>query len=501
MMKLRMVAMVGAVCSLAGAAQETSALWGRNGEKWDPVGRLPDVSFAGYACGERPLPEVAAACSVRDFGAKGDGSTDDSDAFLAAIAKTEKGAILIPPGRYRITKILQINKPGIVLRGAGTDKSVLVCPVPLNDIKPDWGATTDGRRTSNYSWSGGIIWFKGTDGGKPVGPVTAPAKRGDHELRVADDTKGLRPGAWIQISVKDDADRSLLDHLYSGDPGDLSKIPAGKHATTFVTRLRSIDGDRLILERPVRIDLRLEWKPQVRVYAPTVTESGIEDLAFEFPAREYGGHFSELGFNAVAFNGVAHCWARNLLVINADSGIYAGGRFCTIDGLRCEMRDVVEADGVFGHHGVGLNGHDNLLTRFDIGQRFIHDITVETGAGNVASSGRGTDLSFDHHKRAPYENVFTDIDLGLGTRMWKCGGGADLGRQCGARGTFWNIRAEKPQRHPGNFGPPSINLVALFTKEKSVTESAGIWFEAIAPGAIHPANLHEAQLRKRLGVK
>ncbi len=503
MKKLRRVAMagIGAVASLVCAAQETSALWGLDGAAWDPAGRLPDVSFAGYACGERSLPKVAGVCNVRDFGAKGDGSTDDSDAFLAAIAKTEKGAILVPAGRYRITKILEITKPGIVLRGAGTDKSVLFCPVPLNDIKPDWGATTSGKRTSNYSWAGGIVWFKGRDGGKSIGTVTTAAKRGDHELRVAGDTKALRPGTWIQISVKDGADRSLLDHLYSGDPGNLSKIPAGKHATTFVTRLRSTDGDRLTLERPLRIDLRPEWKPQVRVYAPTVTECGIEDLAFEFPAREYGGHFSELGFNAVAFSGVAHCWARNLLVINSDSGIYAGGRFCTIDGLRCEMRDVVEAGGVFGHHGVGLNGHDNLLTRFDIRQRFIHDITVEGGAGNVASSGRGTDLSFDHHKRAPYENVFTDIDLGLGSRMWKCGGGADLGRHCGARGTFWNIRAKKPQGYPKNFGPPSMNLVALVTKDPSVTESEGIWFEAISPDAIQPVNLHEAQWRKRLGAE
>lgn len=501
MMKLWMVAMAGAFYSLAGAAPETSALWGRNGEAWDPAGRLPDVSFAGYACGERPLPEVAAVCNVRDFGAKGDGTTDDSEAFLAAIAKTEKGAILVPSGRYRISRILEINKPGIVLRGAGTGKSVLVCPVPLNDIKPDWGATTDGKRTSNYSWAGGIVWFKGGDGGKSVGPVTAPAKRGNLELRVAGDTKGLRPGGWIQISVRDDADKSLLDHLYSGDPGDLSKIPAGKHSTTFVTRLRSIDGDRLTIERPLRIDLRLAWKPQVSVYAPSVTECGIEELAFEFPAREYGGHFSELGFNAVAFSGVANCWARNLLVTNGDSGVFAGGRFCTIDGLRCEMRGVVEAKGVFGHHGAGLSGHDNLLTRFDIRQRFIHDITVEGGAGNVASSGRGTDLSFDHHKRAPYGNVFTDIDIGLGTRMWKCGGGADLGRHCGARGTFWNIRAEKPQSYPANFGPPSMNLVALFTKDKSVTEPVGIWFEAISPENIRPANLHEAQLRRRLEAK
>jgi hypothetical protein len=346
-----------------------------------------------------------------------------------------------------------------------------------------------------------MVWFKGDNSGKRIGKCTTMAKRGSRELKVEGDTSILKAGSWIEIEVNDDAQRTLLEHLYSGDPGNLTKIKPGKHSTSFVTRLRWVDGKRLALERPLRIDVRPEWKPVVSVYQPSVTESGIEELSFEFPEREYGGHFSELGYNAVAFNGVAHCWARNLEIINSDSGIYAAGRYCTIEGLRLITRNVKENNGEFGHHGVTLSGHDNLLTRFEIRQRFIHDISVERGAGNVASSGKGIDLCFDHHKRAPYENVFTDIDLGEGTRMWKSGGGADLGRHCAARGTFWNIRAKKNQKHPGYFGPPSMNLVAVQTEEESVTEENGKWMEAIPPNQIEPANIHEAQLARRLKME
>jgi hypothetical protein len=487
--------------ALTANGREHSALWGRDGEKWDAAGRLPDVSHAGYACGERTPPKVAVVANVRDFGARGDGTTDDSSAFLAAIAKVERGAIAVPPGRYRISKILEITRSGIVLRGAGSERSVLVCPVPLNDIKPNWGATTSGQRTSNYSWSGGIVWFKGENPGKRIGKVTKAAKRGEHELRVDGDISSLRSGAWIEIKVRDDASKSLLEHLYSNDPGNLRQISPSSHKTGFVSRIRSAADGRLTLERPLRTDVRPEWDPEVRLFQPSVTECGVEDLGFDFPPRKYGGHFSELGFNAVAFSGVAHCWARNLSITNSDSGVFAGGRFCTITGLSCQLRDAKEDKGVFGHHGVTLSGHDNLLTRFEIAQKFIHDISVEGGAGNVASSGSGTDLCLDHHKRAPYENVFTDIDLGAGTRMWQCGGGADLGRNCGARGTFWNIRAKQNQKHPGDFGPPSINLVAVQTKEKSITSPTGRWFETITPEKIHPANLHEAQWRRRLGAK
>ena len=501
MMK-RMALLLGIWSSLVLAAPGPhSALWGRDGESWDPAGRLPDVSHAGYACGEKSPPKVAAMANVRDFGATGDGTTDDSDAFLAAIKKTPKGAITVPPGRYKITKIIEINKPGIVLRGAEPAASILFCPVPLNDIKPSWGATTTGKRTSNYSWSGGIIWFKGENPGKRIGKVNSIAKRGSHELRIDGKIANVKPGAWIEISMRDDTKKSLLDHLYSGDPGNLGKIKALSHKTSFVSRIQSVSNGRLIIERPLRIDVRPEWNPEVRLYEPSVIMSGIEDLSFEFPKRIYGGHFSELAFNAVAFSGVAHCWAKNLIITNSDSAIFAGGRFCTIDGLRCQLAGVGETKGVFGHHGVTLSGYDNLLTRFEIHQRFIHDISVERGAGSVTSSGTGTDLCFGHHKRAPYDNVFTDIDLGIGSRMWKSGGGADLGRNCAARGTFGNIRAKTPQHPPDAFGPSSMNLVGLETKEPSQLEMSGLWFEAIPPGEIEPANLHQAQRDKRMDAK
>ena len=311
----------------------------------------------------------------------------------------------------------------------------------------------------------------------------------------------LKPGDWIEIRLRDDGSKTLLSHLYSGDPGNISKIKAGSHSTNFTSRVRQVDGDRLAIERPLRTDLRPEWSPQVYHYAPSVRECGVEDLGFRFPARTYQGHFTELGFNAVAMSGVSDCWARRLRLVNADSGIFISGRFCTVCDLHGELDGGKEAKGgVFGHHGVSLTGDDNLFTRFDLQQCFIHDITVSRGAGNVSSCGSGIDLCFDHHERAPYDNLFTDLDIGEGSRMWKCGGGANLGRHCGARGTFWNIQAKRPQKHPGGFGPASMNLVGLETREKSEISPDGRWFEAISPANLHPPNLHQAQWERRMGV-
>lgn len=59
--------------------------------------------------------------NVRDYGAKGDGSADDTAALRAAVAATPPGGALdFPAGRYLTGGTLAINKP-ITLRGEGTD--------------------------------------------------------------------------------------------------------------------------------------------------------------------------------------------------------------------------------------------------------------------------------------------------------------------------------------------------------------------------------------------
>ena len=481
------------------APPEYSALWGKNGEKWTPQSRLPDFSYAGYHCGEKPLPTLPAGVSVKNFGAKGDGVADDSQAFLDALAGVKAGAIEIPPGRYKITKILEVTRAGVVLRGAGPDKTTLFCPTPLNEIKPNWGATTSGQRTSNYSWSGGFVWFRGDLRAKPLATVIAEAHRGDTVLTVSAATQ-LQPGQRIQINQSDPGDNSLADHLYSGDAGDTSKL-RGSTRMVLVCRVTKLTGKEVHFDRPLRCDVKLQWQPQIRSFDPTVTESGIENLCFEFPNTPYKGHFLELGYNAAAMQGCADCWIRNIRIVNSDSGLYMNGFFSTAQGITIESARQPDRSGSTGHHGVSFYGHDNLLTDFDYRTQFIHDISVDGGAsGNVSANGKGVDLCFDHHKRTCYENLFVNLDAGVGTHLWRHGGGDALGKACAARGTFWNIRAARPQSYPSaSFGPPSMNLIAVQTSTPSQTDPAGKWFETIAPEAISPQDIQQAQVARRLG--
>lgn len=493
------IALMFALLSLApiAHAQQYSTLWGEHGEKWSPKGRLPDFSFAGYHSGESALPTIKVVANVRDFGAKGDGEHDDTQAFLEAIKATTSGAILIPEGRYKITQILWIEKPNIVLRGEGPEKTTLFFPKPLEELRPNPSATTEGRATSGYSWSGGLVWIKGTIRGQDIGKIINQPQRGDRDLELDAPPVGMAVGDRVSIELRDDDKKSLISHVYSGDPGDTKEIT--KPITIkFVSRIAAIRGSTVTTERPLRLEIRKEWQPVLRKFEATVSECGVEQLAIAFPSTPYKGHFTEVGYNGIAINGAADCWVRNVRLSNCDSGIFAAGLFCTVDGVVIES-DREAKGGMTGHHGLSP-GTDCLITNFNIKTRFIHDITVSSlQAGAVVKNGRGNDICLDHHKRGPFENLFANIDMGEGSAIWRCGGGASLGKNCAARGTFWNLKSKKNQSWPpDHFGPDSMNLIGLTTDQKSILNADGKWFEAIPPAELQPADLHAAQLKKRL---
>ncbi|HSI34180.1 MAG TPA: glycosyl hydrolase family 28-related protein, partial [Tepidisphaeraceae bacterium] len=323
--------MLLSLVALAATADQPSKLY----PPADPAlaGRLPDFSFAGYRRGEAPIPSPAVTANVRDFGAKGDGTTDDTAAFRAAIDKTDAGAILIPAGRYLLTDVIDVRKPNLVLRGAGPDKTTLYFPKELEDVRPNPGQTTSGRPTSNYSWSGGFVWVRGDYGSKDLAAVAAPAKRGQRTLAVSN-VDGLKLGQTIEIRQTDEPTNTLADHLYAGQADDTSKL-LGRSRASLTTRLTAIDAAArtITFDRALRFDVELRWKPRVLTFAPTVTGVGIESLRFEFPRKPYLGHFTERGHNAISLTQVADCWMRDVTIDDCDSGIFARGRYCTLENV------------------------------------------------------------------------------------------------------------------------------------------------------------------------
>ncbi len=75
------------------------------------------------AIDRRVATKLADAVSVRDFGAVGNGVTDDAPAFAAALAAHR--SLFVPPGRYRLGTVLDV-RPGRTILGAGRDDTEIV---------------------------------------------------------------------------------------------------------------------------------------------------------------------------------------------------------------------------------------------------------------------------------------------------------------------------------------------------------------------------------------
>ena len=432
--------------------------------------------------------------------------TDDTKAFQRAMKEGAGKTVGVPPGDYVIRDFVHIEHAGTVLRGAGPGATRLVFPIPLEKVKPKASATTSGRPTSGYSWGGGFFVIQDRGRGEVIGKVSASAKRGGRILTV-DNAGKFKAGQFIEIEQRDPGDFSFCRHIYAGSAGDTRKLKADRMRDKFAARVVAVDVPtrRIAIDRLLRLDVRPEWNPVVRTAGRQVEEAGIEGLTFHFPPTPYKGHFTELGFNAIAINGAANCWVRDVRVENSDSGIYIGGRNHTVERFVLASERPTKARHhkalVTGHHGISFYGQDCLVRDFVFDTVFIHDVTVSnSSAGNVMMEGKARDLSLDHHKVGPRANLFTDIDAGGGQRLYVCGGGASLGRHAGGWETFWNIRARRPIAPPRpDWSPPMINIVAVQPSgNKSQTDPRGRWIETIAPERMQPRNLYRAQLARRL---
>ena len=477
-----------------------SELWGKEGEKWTPQSKLPDFSFSGYHFGEDPIPDVKVVTDVTKFGAKGDGKTDCTEAFRKAIEATDKGAIYIPEGRYVITGKVKIHKSNIVLRGAGPEKTVIYCPKSLRDIKPN---DENGNRIHyayfyaffeagvEYSHIKHFAGFGKDTESVLLDKVTESAKRGDVTLTLSKAPK-LKTGQLVKLKIKNHAELGWM----LGEPGKTTRgeFPYYLH---WIARVESVKGNSVTLDRPLRVDVRKEWEPELYIFTPAVSEVGIEHLSIEFSGKPYAGHNKDDGFNAIFFFKATHSWVRNVHITDADTGVCF--RHCAFS----EMADIVLGSKIRqggGHHGLWLGGGQECMVRdFKLNLSNIHDLTIEHFCqGNVFKNGSGQVMSFDHHCNVPYDTLYCNIKMKNTWNIWKCGGNASSrgrGKNAGIRSTFWNISWEKG---PAKISPwrESIWVSPTDAPPLAQPDPQKRWVENIKD--VLPTDLHQAQLDRRL---
>jgi hypothetical protein len=457
--------------------------WGRNGEMWTPEGRLIDVGYAGYHTGMDPIPNVEGPVRmVTEFGAKGDDMVDDTDAFTQAVEMTN-GVLLIPAGRYILTKQVFIRKSNFVFRGEGPGKTILYFPRPLSEV---------GVGGTNWSFNGGFINVQGTDEGPVIGMVTANAARGAQKLTVSS-TAGVQVGPWVRL-IQTDQGGSLFRALYGGmHPGNVSE-DGGTEVFRFYSKVTAVDATSITLERHLPLQVDTNWKPTVRAVMPTAREVGVEHMTLEMAPMRYQGHFNERGYNGIYYVGAHDSWVRNVTIVNGELGISIyRSYFVTVTDVVLDSN--VSGQSTIGHHGLNsARGSDIWFTRFELKQRYIHDLTVDGYAlGTVWSKGKGVDMNMDHHGRAPYGTLWTDLDLGRGGRAYDNGGAGNRLPPTASYTTSWNLRGSGAVDFPPSSYGPNMNFVGV-----GGGSGPGHWsIENIPRDRLCQPDLHEAMLNRR----
>lgn len=485
------------------AFQGVTRIWGTDGHGQDGAGLIPEFGFCGYMSGYEAHHFPTNPVSVTIHGAKGDGVTDDTEAIRAAVAADKGEGIFFPAGTYVITDFIDIEKSKVYFIGESAETTKFYFPRPLEEVESRLGFH-DGS-TSAYSWEGGFIRFMGEENEPKLATLTTNAAKGARAF-VVDDPTPFSVDQEIRLYTLDrtrDLPREINHHSWEQTSFTWADFKQ-------VFRVTRVEGHTIHVDRPLRIVMKTTYAPHppaLHAHHPTVQGGGVKNIQFAFPNNPYGGHFSERGYNPLELLNAHDIVCENLIIQNADGGIFARSA------MHCEFRNITfksdraktttgdprEIHAV-GHHGI-LLGRESLADNVHFDVRYIHDLGTTSGSsGNVIQHCSGVSLSIDFHARGPFQTLVTDSHLGEAIYgRWINHGRHDTGNgSSSGHGTvFWNVDSDNPvQSFSGKFAPPrSAFFVGMhFGKGHAANNQHVEWK---APDTFVPTNLFQAQRQRR----
>ena len=489
---------------------DTSSLWNQfvyartNG--LEPI--LPDFSYAGYHCGDDPLPTVSwTVFDVTSYGAVPDDSLSDKAAINSAIAAAEangSGIILFPPGRFRINEPVTpwVNDPIVVQgsrivfrgsgRGPGGTELFMNRHMDPTDPAKLWSAPKMIQLKGN-----GTVW--GTSSS-----VVADTPRESHTLTVANGST-FQVGEWIRLRRQDTSAAAVAEAVapYTVDVSWTSIINDGV-VVEDVHQIDAINGNDITFKTPIHHDVLSSGNWSAILFDP-LEEVGVEQIAFTGNWTSnfvhHGSFYDDSGWGALSYSSTVNSWIRQCRF--TDWSVCMGLGFCS----GVTVRDI-KLDGNKGHSAITVQDSSNCFVGM-VDDTAGHHHACGVGrrsSGNVFwKSEYRDDTCFESHASQPRNTLFDNMTGG-----WK------YGRWGGAQGNqpnhlerliFWNYEntgSGEPglfefMRSASVFGRIIMPYVVGFhgnpqsfdTSQIAVLESNGT--------AVEPASLYEAQYQLRTG--
>ena len=393
---------------------------------------MPDFSRVGYHQGDRPIPDADVRIEIAP-------SDDDQRTIQAAIdqvsrmeknARGLRGAVLLFPGTYRIPGTLRIDSSGVVLRGSGSDTRLI--------------ATGNRQRSLIIvSGSGSPREMKGTR--TSVTNTFIPTGRFDLNV---DDGHSFKPGDEVILQM-DARDRWITDLKMDRieERAGTQQWDAAGYRFAFQRRILSIDGNRVVLDNPVMMELDSQYLTASLynyVFPGRISESGVEFMTCisEFSSDEAEDH----GWLAVEMDRIENGWVRGVHAIHFGLGcVSLKGLAKNVTVTDCSARDPKSIITGGRRYSFSISGQQNLVTRcysrearhdYATGSRVcgpnvFSDCVAERSHSDVGPHHRWTMGTL-------YDNIRTDNELNVQDRgNWGSGHG-----WAGVTQVIWNCRAK-----------------------------------------------------------
>ena len=426
-----------------------------------------DFSFAGFAGGGVSIPLARAVVSVRPSGG------DDSELLQAAIdhvaalpvgADGFRGAVLLRPGRYRVSGRLQIRTGGVVLRGSG-DAAIV--------------AVGKGRRT--------LIEIGGAtdlETGAPVRIVDENVPAGGRTFTL-EDLGGLKIGDRVVVTRPSTVEWITALKM-RGLPGSyanqrLDWMPGSRNLVWDRT-VAAVDAARkqVTVDAPITtaLERRYGGGAVARVTAGLpVSRCGIEYLTLESEFDAANPRDEEHSWIAVALDRVEDAFVRGVVARHfAGSAVRVGPRARRVTIEDCRSEQPVSELGGYRRQSFLLEGQQALVHRC-WSEQGMNDFAVGLLAAgpnvfldSTAVGALGPSGSFESWASGVlYERVRVD---GAGIRLTEDSSRAQGAGWTAANSVVWNCAAKVESRGPEG----ADNLVSRSTEpfyESQLTQRTG----------------------------
>lgn len=482
---------------------------------------LLDFSYAGYEHGEIAPPDVWTlgykVYNVTDYGAiPNDGKSDRAalkkimNEIGVANNRDAKALIYFPEGEFILfdkedeakgdSEKLQFRAGGIILKGAGKDKTTITMAAPYPRIK-------------DQDYAGPMLEFSHWSGFSPeYSTITGNASKGSFSIEVAS-TSGIKVGQWVCLKLEDNSPELVDLELYPYKKmASMTQIIEQGVQVYDIHQVKSISGKRVTFVEPImhEVDKRWNWKLCSYNYYDNI---GVEDLTFKGDAPAefiHSNWYINSAYKPISFQRIANSWVRRVNFHSVSESL----TFTLCANISAYD---IEISGNRGHCSVHTSGSVRILIAdvIDRGESLTMKNAGQWHAVGVSKQSLGTvikdcvwgdDTNFESHATQPRASLF-DCCTGGFIQSHQGGDTSQLPNHLDDL-TLWNFCATRvlpdeaanwiwwSEERGWKFLPPTI---VGFHGAEVRFDASQVKLNQNQGEIVSPKSLYEAQLKHRLG--